>query len=191
MFHPKYDYAVSVSEDKTLKVWDYTNRIIIENYKRDTDRFWIVACHPTLNYLAAGHDSGFIVFKLEPDRPAFIRLTANTVAMAAKNEMAIHDLAAGKSTTMCSVPAPPDRGAFNNYPKFMNFNQFDSSSKAFILTYKDCVVPDLNCFKVCVFPASGPTTSKEPRYGDLGQAVFVSKDKICTFKNAEVFLCAL
>lgn len=35
------------------------------------NRFWIIACHPTLNLFAAGHDSGMVIFKLERERPAF------------------------------------------------------------------------------------------------------------------------
>ena len=34
-------------------------------------RFWILAAHSEQNLLAAGHDSGMIVFKLERERPAF------------------------------------------------------------------------------------------------------------------------
>ncbi|KAM2799654.1 hypothetical protein COP1_004469 [Malus domestica] len=35
------------------------------------DRFRILSAHPEMNLLAAGHDSGMIVFKLERERPAF------------------------------------------------------------------------------------------------------------------------
>jgi coatomer protein complex subunit alpha (xenin) len=38
---------------------------------REHDRFWIMAAHPEQNLLAAGHDSGLIVFKLERERPAY------------------------------------------------------------------------------------------------------------------------
>lgn len=34
-------------------------------------RFWILAAHPEQNLLAAGHDSGMTVFKLERERPAY------------------------------------------------------------------------------------------------------------------------
>ena len=39
--------------------------------RREHDRFWILTAHPEVNLLAAGHDSGMIVFKLERERPAF------------------------------------------------------------------------------------------------------------------------
>ena len=42
----------------------------LQTFRRDHDRFWVMAAHPTLNLFAAGHDSGMIVFKLERERPA-------------------------------------------------------------------------------------------------------------------------
>ena len=39
--------------------------------RSEHDRFWIMAAHPEQNLLAAGHDSGLIVFKLERERPAY------------------------------------------------------------------------------------------------------------------------
>jgi coatomer protein complex subunit alpha (xenin) len=34
------------------------------SFRREHDRFWIVAAHPSLNIFAAGHDSGMVVFKV-------------------------------------------------------------------------------------------------------------------------------
>ncbi|GKV21086.1 hypothetical protein SLEP1_g31103 [Rubroshorea leprosula] len=71
MFHAKQDIIVSNSEDKSIRVWDVTKRTGIQTFRREHDRFWILAAHPEMNLLAAGHDSGMIVFKLERERPAF------------------------------------------------------------------------------------------------------------------------
>ncbi|KAJ1440961.1 WD40/YVTN repeat-like-containing domain superfamily [Sesbania bispinosa] len=71
MFHAKQDIIVSNSEDKSIRVWDATKRTGIQTFRREHDRFWILATHPEMNLLAAGHDSGMIVFKLERERPAF------------------------------------------------------------------------------------------------------------------------
>lgn len=43
----------------------------VQTFRRENDRFWILAAHPEQNLLAAGHDSGMIVFKLERERPAY------------------------------------------------------------------------------------------------------------------------
>ena len=46
-------------------------RLGVQTFRRESDRFWILAAHPEQNLLAAGHDSGMTVFKLERERPAF------------------------------------------------------------------------------------------------------------------------
>ena len=42
------------SEDRTIKVWDMTRRSAINSFRRETDRFWALAAHPTLSVFAAG-----------------------------------------------------------------------------------------------------------------------------------------
>lgn len=71
LFHPKHELIVSNSEDRTIRVWDISKRLGVQTFRRENDRFWILAAHPDQNILAAGHDSGMIVFKLERERPAF------------------------------------------------------------------------------------------------------------------------
>ena len=53
------------------QVWDISQRMGVQTFRRENDRFWILAAHPEQNLLAAGHDSGMIVFKLERERPAY------------------------------------------------------------------------------------------------------------------------
>lgn len=70
LFHPKQDLVVSDSEDRSIRVWDVSKRVGVQTFRREGDRFWILAAHRNQNLLAAGHDSGMIVFKLERERPA-------------------------------------------------------------------------------------------------------------------------
>eukprot|EP00397_Hematodinium_sp_SG-2012_P000797 GEMP01000798.1.p1 GENE.GEMP01000798.1~~GEMP01000798.1.p1 ORF type:complete len:1208 (+),score=227.47 GEMP01000798.1:233-3856(+) len=70
-FLPKKDLIVSNSEDRTIRVWDANKRTAIHTFRRENDRFWILAAHPTNNLLAVGHDSGMVVFKLDRERPLF------------------------------------------------------------------------------------------------------------------------
>eukprot|EP00657_Telonema_sp_P-1_P009167 TRINITY_DN3340_c0_g1_i6.p1 TRINITY_DN3340_c0_g1~~TRINITY_DN3340_c0_g1_i6.p1 ORF type:complete len:1213 (-),score=418.95 TRINITY_DN3340_c0_g1_i6:266-3904(-) len=71
MFHPTQDLIVSNSEDKAIRVWDMNKRIPSQTFRRETDRFWVLAIHPTARLIAAGHDSGLVVFKLARERPAY------------------------------------------------------------------------------------------------------------------------
>jgi coatomer protein complex subunit alpha (xenin) len=71
LFHPKHELIVSCGEDKTIRIWDLTKKTAIQTFRREQDRFWVLAAHPNLNLFAAGHDNGLIVFKLERERPAF------------------------------------------------------------------------------------------------------------------------
>nr|GAT45859.1 coatomer subunit alpha-2 [Mycena chlorophos] len=64
----KHELIVSCGEDKTVRVWDLAKGT---TFRRENDRFWILASHATLNLSAAGDDPGLIVFKLERERPAF------------------------------------------------------------------------------------------------------------------------
>ena len=47
---------MSNSEDKSIRVWDLAKRMGVQTFRREHDRFWILAAHPEVNLLAAGHD---------------------------------------------------------------------------------------------------------------------------------------
>jgi coatomer protein complex subunit alpha (xenin) len=70
LFHPHQDLILSAGEDKTIRVWDLNKRTAVQSFKRENDRFWVMAAHPEINLFAAGHDNGVMVFKLERERPA-------------------------------------------------------------------------------------------------------------------------
>ena len=72
IFHPHSDLILSVGEDKTVRVWDLNKRTSVQSFKRENDRFWVIAAHPEINLFAAGHDNGVMVFKLERERPAAV-----------------------------------------------------------------------------------------------------------------------
>ncbi|OAF68265.1 Alpha-COP [Intoshia linei] len=71
IFHPFKDIVISNSVDQTIRFWDLNSRICIDSHRIENDRFWCLGVHPSNNLIAAGHDSGLMVFKLESERPAF------------------------------------------------------------------------------------------------------------------------
>lgn len=70
-FHPRQELIISNGEDKSIRVWDLGKRQCLHTFRRENDRYWILAVHPNLNLFAAGHDTGMIIFKLERERPAY------------------------------------------------------------------------------------------------------------------------
>ncbi len=121
IFHPRQDLIVSNSEDKSIRVWDTAKRTCLHTFRREHDRFWIVAAHPTLNLFAAGHDSGMVVFKLERERPAHAVHGNLLYYVKVKREVAarlLHSLHARsscvflfRSATFASWTSPPRRTA--------------------------------------------------------------------------------
>lgn len=71
MFHPRQELILSASEDKSIRIWDMSKRTALQTIRKETERFWVLAAHPTLNVFAAGHDQGMVIFKLERERPAY------------------------------------------------------------------------------------------------------------------------
>ena len=37
-----------------MRVWDLTKRSAVQTFRREHDRFWVLAAHPELNLFAAG-----------------------------------------------------------------------------------------------------------------------------------------
>lgn len=184
LFHPRYDLLLAASEDKTVKLWDYNKKLVLDTIKKDTDRFWILASHPELNYFAAGHDSGFFIFKIESERPPYIRMTNNAICYINKHELTVHDLASSKPTAVTMLRTDEDRVMLNNYPHSFYLNHFDNSSKAILLIYKD--YPD-DKFELYIFPSSMAPGKYDMKHSGIGQAIFTSKDKVCVFKGKSVF----
>ncbi|XP_073963161.1 coatomer subunit alpha [Choristoneura fumiferana] len=71
LFHARHELILSNSEDKFIRVWDMTKRTCLHSFRREHERYWVLASHPTLNLFAAGHDAGMILFKLQRERPAY------------------------------------------------------------------------------------------------------------------------
>ncbi|KAK2195378.1 bifunctional Coatomer [Babesia duncani] len=70
IMHPNnINYLLSVSEDHTIRVWDTNKWRLSGSFTMDQDRVWIIAKAQNSNYIAAGHDSGLVVFKLFKERP--------------------------------------------------------------------------------------------------------------------------
>ena len=95
LFHPHCDLIVSNSEDRSIRVWDGTKRLALSTYRRESERFWILAAHPHQNLMAAGHDRGLVVFKLERERPPYAPAGSGLVFYGAGRDLRRAVLGAG------------------------------------------------------------------------------------------------
>ncbi|KAL8448978.1 hypothetical protein Emed_003330 [Eimeria media] len=94
VFHPHRDLLISNSEDRTIRVWDVTRRTCLHTFRRDSDRFWVLAAHQTSGALAAGHDGGMVVFKLATERPPAALWTGHELLYVADRRLCWLDTAA-------------------------------------------------------------------------------------------------
>ena len=137
MFHPHADLIISNSEDKSIRIWDYTKRgaqpIV---YRREAERFWILAAHPTLNLLAAGHDAGMSVFKLEYERPAYTVFDESMFLLRNNNLISV-DLTAAeqlREMTIAAVQSKVTLPAVVSYSASDNCVLLSSASSGYLLT---------------------------------------------------------
>ncbi|CAB4019555.1 coatomer subunit alpha-like, partial [Paramuricea clavata] len=136
LFHPRQELILSNSEDKSIRVWDMSKRTGVQTFRREHDRFWVMAAHPTLNLFAAGHDSGMIVFKLERERPPYA-VHGNTLYYVKERYLRMYEFGTSKDVAV------------------MQLKRGTSRTPYFSLTYN----PAENCILLVQSPASNPENS--------------------------------
>eukprot|EP00659_Diplonema_papillatum_P021672 gene21672-33360_t len=135
------DYIISNSEDGSIYVFDTKTSTYTQTCHR-SDRFWVLAVQPERNLIAAGHDNGMIIFKLERERPA-MHLVDNTnlfwVATSPSGERQIQTYdfskAGGIQSTVCALP-----GKHTHSPRSICYNRDEDK---FLVYYADSASYDL------------------------------------------------
>ncbi|CAJ0755331.1 24382_t:CDS:10 [Entrophospora sp. SA101] len=102
LFHPRQELIISDAEDKTIRIWDMSKRTLVQTFRREHDRFWVLTAHPELNLFAAGHDNGLIVFKLERERPAYA-VHQNNLFYIKEKYLRTFDFSNGSDTSVVSL----------------------------------------------------------------------------------------
>ncbi|OCH86856.1 coatomer subunit alpha-2 [Obba rivulosa] len=176
VFHPKHELIVSCGEDKTVRVWDLTKRSAVQTFRRENDRFWVLAAHPELNLFAAGHDSGLIVFKLERERPAFA-MHGDSLYYVRDKYVRAYDINTGSDIGLLSVrkfgsPYVP--------PRTLSYNP---AERAVVLT----ISSDNGLFELTPLPKDAvgevKDSSVDGKRGTGHSAIFVARNRFAVLNK--------
>ncbi|GAD99417.1 coatomer subunit alpha, putative [Paecilomyces variotii No. 5] len=174
LFHPHQDLILSVGEDKTIRVWDLNKRTSVQSFKRDLDRFWVIAAHPEINLFAAGHDTGVMVFKLERERPASAVYQNQVFYITKEKHVKSYDFAK-------NVESPPmlslrKLGAPWVPPRTLSYNP---AERAILVTSPT----DGGTYELIHLPrdATGAVEPTDLKRGQGTSAVFVARNRFAVF----------
>ena len=181
IFHPHQELILSNSEDRTIKVWDMTRRSAINSFRRETDRFWALAAHPTLSVFAAGHDSGMLVFKLERERPAYA-VHLNTLFYAKDRFVRAYEYGTSKDVPVMATR----RNGTNQYrsgPHVLSYNAAENA----ILLCSNTTNPDTAYYELFAVPKTTDPTNPEVVEGKRSSgvaAVWVARNRFAVLDKS-------
>lgn len=183
LFHPHQDLILSVGEDKTVRVWDLNKRTPVQSFKRENDRFWVIAAHPEINLFAAGHDNGVMVFKLERERPASSLYQNALFYVTKEKHVKSYDF-----TKNVESPSLMSLRKFGNSwvpPRTLSYNPAERS--ILVTSPVDNGTYELISLPKDAIGASDPTDLKK---GSGNAAVFVARNRFAVFtassRNIEI-----
>lgn len=177
LFHPHQDLILSVGEDKTIRVWDLNKRISVQSFKRENDRFWVIAAHPEINLFAAGHDNGVMVFKLERERPASTVYQNQLFFINKEKHVRSYDFQKNaESPSMLSLKK------LGNAWVPLRTISFNPAERAILVTSP----ADGGIYELIGLPrdASGAVEPTDTRRGPGNSAVFVARNRFAVFHQA-------
>ena len=168
---------LSVGEDKTIRVWDLNKRTSVQSFKRENDRFWVIAAHPEINLFAAGHDNGVMVFKLERERPAYALHQNQLFFINKEKHVRMYDFT--KNAESLPLMSLKTTGAAWVPPRTMSYNP---AERAILVTSPaDGGVYGLHHLPKDSTGAVEPTNSKR---GSGNSAVFVATNRFAVFTSS-------
>ena len=185
VFHPKHELIISNSEDRSIRVWDISKRLGVQTFRRENDRFWILAAHPDQNLLAAGHDSGMIVFKLERERPACVS-HAERMFYVKDKYLRILEYSSGRDTPSLSLRRASPGNNSNSNPRSLDLNAFNSSENNILLSSSlEGGSYELTSF--CVDSSASTMESTDIKRGHALSAAFLARNRFAILdKNRQV-----
>lgn len=177
LFHPHQDLILSVGEDKTIRVWDLNKRTSVQSFKRENDRFWVIAAHPEINLFAAGHDNGVMVFKLERERPASAIYQNQLFYITKEKNVRSYDFS--KNIESPSMLSLKKLGSPWVPPRTLSYNP---AERAILVTSP----ADNGIYELVNLPrdASGAVEPTDMKKGQGNSAIFVARNRFAVFSQA-------
>lgn len=181
LFHPHQDLILSVGEDKTIRVWDLNKRTSIQSFKRENDRFWVVAAHPEVNLFAAGHDNGVMVFKLERERPASAVYQNQLFYITKDKHVKSYDFS--KNVESPSLVSLRKFGSTWVPPRTLSYNP---AERAILVTSPT----DNGVYELVSLPrdATGASDPTDTKRGQGNSAVFVARNRFAVFNQSTLLV---
>ncbi|KAM1098516.1 hypothetical protein ACFX2I_015754 [Malus domestica] len=179
MFHAKQDIIVSNSEDKSIRVWDVTKRTGIQTFRREHDRFWILSSHPEMNLLAAGHDSGMIVFKLERERPAFA-VSGNSLFYARDRFLRYYEFSTERDTQVIPIRRPGST-TLNQSPRTVSYSPTENA----VLISSDLDGGSYELYMIPKDSMSRGDSLQDAKRGVGGSAVFIARNRFAVLDKSK------
>jgi coatomer protein complex subunit alpha (xenin) len=145
-------------------------------FRRELDRFWVLAAHPQLNLFAAGHDNGLIVFKLERERPPFA-VHQDTLYYIRDKYVRAYDFNTGSDIGLLSIrkfgsPYVP--------PRTLSFNP---AERAVIAT----ITSDNGLYELAALPTQTQgevkDSSVDGKKGSGHSAIFVARNRFAVLNK--------
>ena len=178
LFHARQDIIVSNSEDRSIRVWDATKRTGLQTFRREHDRFWILSSHPEMNLLAAGHDSGMIVFKLERERPAF-SVSSDSMYYVKDRFLRFFEFSTQRDTQVIPIRRPGS-SSLNQGAKTLSYSPTENA----VLICSDV---DGGSYELYIIPKDSfgrGDTVQEAKRGAGGSAVFVARNRFAVLEKS-------
>ncbi|CAA6671832.1 unnamed protein product [Spirodela intermedia] len=168
MFHAKQDIIVSNSEDKSIRVWDVTKRTGVQTFRREHDRFWILAAHPEMNLLAAGHDK----------RPAF-SVSGDSLYYIKDRFLRFYEFSTQKDTQVIPVRRPGSV-SLNQGPKTLSYSPTENA----VLVCSDVDGGSYELYVVSKDTVGRNDSVQDARKGPGASAVFIARNRFAVLDKA-------
>ncbi len=195
IFHPRMELILSNSEDRTIRVWDMSQRLGVQTFRRENDRFWALIAHSEQNTLAAGHDSGVIVFKLERERPAYTSTPEYVYYVSAGGRyIRACNYATGKDVPVVSLRRATGAGsapALGTAPRTLSYNTFGSAGGSKKSTFTFLTVSAVSGGSYELVTANGEWSGGDAhdiRRGSCLSAIFIAHNRFAVLDNSSHIL---